>query len=249
MGVSLKSEVLKRVTVPHGVGSVVLSKGDSSGVLLLFLVIVVLDNTLANRGKVEKTVEKVRSPESVGRTVGDVVSEHAHGGKRPADLVRQVADDSLGARVRATPVTGPTLLVAVTVDVVAAEEDASFVAVGDLGEPTKGLTSGSIAKVFGVDLGVVAVAEDVVTGVADDGQSLIETLLDHAALSSVARSVDRELVNGTGIPGGGSRSGLHGVGDGDGGLARSERTGHGGGSSKEHESRGTSSHCELDLRL
>jgi hypothetical protein len=36
--------------------------------------------------------------------------------------------------------------------------------------------------------------------------------------------------------------------DGDGRLARSERSSHDGGSSKEHKSRGTSSHCEIDLR-
>ena len=248
MGVSLKSKVLESVAVPRGVGSVVLGKSEGSGVLLLFLVVVVLDDTLTKLRKVENTVKKVRSPESVGGAVGDVVSEHAHGGKRPADLVGQVADDSLGSRVGAAPVTGPALLVAVTVNVVAAEEDARLVAVGNLGEPTKGLTSGSLAKVLGVDLGVVAEAEDVVAGMADDGHCLIETLLNHATLGSVARSVDGELVNSTGIPSCGSRSSLGGVGDGDSCLAEGKRSGHGGGSSKEHESRDTSSHCEIDLR-
>jgi len=95
MSVGLKSKVLESVAVSCGVGSVVLGKSDGSGVLLLFLVVVVLDDTLTNWGKVEKTVQKVRSPEGVGGAVGDVVSEHAHGGKRPADLVGQVADDSL----------------------------------------------------------------------------------------------------------------------------------------------------------
>lgn len=248
VSVGLKSEVLESVAVPRGVGSVVLGKSDGSGVLLLFFIVVVLDDTLTNRGKVEKTVQKVRSPEGVGGAVGDVVSEHAHGGKRPTDLVGQVADDSLGSRVGAAPVTGPTLLVAVAVNVVAAEEDARLVAVGNLGEPTKGLTSGSFAKVLGVDLGVVAEAEDVVAGMADDGHCLIETLLNHATLGSVARSVDGELVNSTGVPSCGSRSSLGGVGDGDSCLARGKRSGHGDGGSKEHESRGTSSHCEIDLR-
>ena len=144
--------------------------------------------------------------------------------------------------------TGPAFLVAVAVNVVAAEEDSRLVAVGNLGEPTKRLTSGSFAKVLGVDLGVVAVAENMVAGMADDGQCLIETLLDHATLGSVARSVDGELVNSTGIPSCGSRSSLGGVGDRDGSLARGKRSSHGGGGSKEHESRGTSSHCESNLR-
>ena len=99
MGVSFKSKVLESVAVPRGVGSVVLGKSEGSGVLLLFLVVVVLDDTLTNWGKVQKTVEKIRGPEGVGGAVGDIVSEHAHGGKRLADLVGQVADDSLGSRV------------------------------------------------------------------------------------------------------------------------------------------------------
>jgi hypothetical protein len=107
VGVSLKSKVLESVAVLDGKGGVVFSEIDSSGVLLLLFVVVVLDDTLTDLGNVEKTVKKVRGPEGVGGTVGDIVSEHAHGGKRPADLIGQVADDRLGRRVGATPVTGP----------------------------------------------------------------------------------------------------------------------------------------------
>jgi hypothetical protein len=57
--------------------------------------------------KVENTVEEIRSPEGVGGTVGDIISEHAHGRKRSTDLVGQVADDSLGGCVGAAPVTSP----------------------------------------------------------------------------------------------------------------------------------------------
>jgi hypothetical protein len=107
VGVSLKSKVLESVAVFDGEGGVVLSEVDSSRVLLLFFVVVVLDDTLTDLGNVEKTVKKVRGPEGVGGTVGDIVSEHAHGGKRPADFVGQIADDRLGRSVGATPVTGP----------------------------------------------------------------------------------------------------------------------------------------------
>lgn len=95
VSISLESKVLKGIAVPRSVGGVVLSEGDGSRVFLFLIVIVVLDNTLANLGKVEKTMEEIRSPEGVGRTVGNVVSEHAHGRERPTDLVGQVTDDGL----------------------------------------------------------------------------------------------------------------------------------------------------------
>jgi hypothetical protein len=60
--------------------------------------------------------------------------------------------------------------------------------------------------------------------------------------------VNRELANGTRVPSGGCRSSLHGVSDSDGGLARSKGSSHDSGSSKEHKNRGTSSHCEIDLK-
>ena len=139
-------------------------------------------------------------------------------------------------------------MVAIAINVVTTEEDAGFVTIGNLGKPANWLASWCLAEIFGVDLGGVAIAKDVVARVADDGQGLFEALLDHATLSGIARSVNRELANGTGVPCGGCRSSLHGVSDSDGGLARSEGSGHDSGSSKEHKSRGTSSHFDIDLK-
>jgi Glu-tRNA(Gln) amidotransferase subunit E-like FAD-binding protein len=105
LGVDLKGEVLEGIAVPHSVRRVGLGQADYTRVLSLGAV--VLNDTLADLGNVQKTVKEVRSPVKVGGTVGDVVAEHAHALERTADLVRQVADDSLRGSIDTSPVASP----------------------------------------------------------------------------------------------------------------------------------------------
>ena len=93
-----------------------------------------------------------------------------------------------------------TTLVAVAVNVIASEENARLVAVGDLGVPADWLTGGRVAKVFCVDLGLVAPAEDVVAGMTGKDDCLVKTFLEHRALSSIARCMDGEAVDSTRVP-------------------------------------------------
>jgi hypothetical protein len=139
----------------------------------------------------------------------------------------------------------PTFVVAVSVDVVASEEDIRLVAVDNLCEPSQRLASGRLAEVLLVDLGLVAPAKDMVSSLTGDGQGLLESVVNIQTLRRVARSVDEEVVDGTSIPyirGSSRRSGR-----GSGGwsaLARNERRSKNGRSCKEHERRDTGSHCE-----
>jgi len=263
VGVDLKSKVLESVAVPHRPGRVGLSHADDTRILARG---VVLDDALADLGDVEETVEKIGCPVEVGRTVGDVVTEHAHALQRAAELVRQVADDGLGGCVFTTPVTGPscsksvislhgiaksihTWQAAVAVDVVAAEEDARLVAVNDLGEPAERLAGGRVAEVLLVDGRRVAPAEDVVARLPADRDGLVKTVLDVGPLGGVAGCVDGVLSHGAGVP-----CGVHGRSRGRNCnshhlrltslvLAGEQRVGDGSRSSKEHE-RGVSDHDE-----
>jgi hypothetical protein len=125
---------------------------------------------------------------------------------------------------------------AVSVDVVAPEQGACFVAVGDLAEPAQGLARGRVAKVLLVDGRRVAPAQDVVACLAADGDGFLEALFDVRFLGCVARRVDRVVVYGAGVPGGALG---RGGGDGDGGggllLAGEEGVGEGRGSAEEDE--------------
>ena len=76
MRVDLESEVLESVRVAYSLSRVGLRKGKDTGVLVGAAV--VLDDSLADLGDVQKAVQKVGCPVEVGGAVGDVVSEHAH---------------------------------------------------------------------------------------------------------------------------------------------------------------------------
>lgn len=105
VSVHLESEVLESVGVADSLVRVGLSESQDAGVLVSAAV--VLDNTLADLGNVQKAVQKVRGPVKVGRPVGDIVAEHAHALKRTAEDVRAVADYGLGGGVGSAPVAGP----------------------------------------------------------------------------------------------------------------------------------------------
>lgn len=166
MSIDLESKVLQGVAVADGKSGILCGHLDDTRVL--GLVAVVLNDALADLGDVKKSVEEVRCPVEVCGTVGNIIAEHAQSAQRTADLVGEIADDSLGGGIGSTPVTGPsyllsaserwvmsniyTFLLAVAVRVVTSEENISLVTVDDLGEPPNGFARGSIAKVFLVDL-------------------------------------------------------------------------------------------------
>lgn len=93
-----------------------------------------------------------------------------------------------------------TWKLAVTVDVVAAEENARLVAVHNLCEPPKRLTGGSIAKVLLVDDGLIAPAQDVVAGLLADHHGFPEAALEVALLGGIAGRVDGVLAHRAGVP-------------------------------------------------
>jgi hypothetical protein len=139
-----------------------------------------------------------------------------------------------------------TFLTAVTIDIVASEENIRLVTVDDLGEPPKRLTRRRVAKVLLEDLGRVTPAEDVVACLTADGEGLVETLLNVRVLSGIARCVNGVLTHRAGVPGcrgsgrcGSSYSDSHRV------LTRNKRRGKDCRSSKEHERGDTSNHCDL----
>lgn len=65
---------------------------------------------------------------------------------------------------------------AIAVDVVAAEPDASAIATDELLKPSDGLTGGSIAKILGVELRAVAEAQDVLLRMLCQLDSLVQAL-------------------------------------------------------------------------
>jgi hypothetical protein len=91
--VDLESEVLESVRVADSLSRAGLRKGKDTGVLVGAAV--VLDNTLANLGDVQKAMQKVGCPVEVCGAVGDVVSKHAHALQGTAENIRGVADHSL----------------------------------------------------------------------------------------------------------------------------------------------------------
>lgn len=137
-----------------------------------------------------------------------------------------------------------TWKLAVTVDVVAPEENASLVAIYDLGEPSERLAGGSVAKVLLVDSGLVAPAQDVVAGLLADDHGFPEAALEVALLGGIARRVDGVLAHRAGVPlSAGRRWGWDGDGDDGDLLARGQSTRNADRSSKERE-RGVCNHDE-----
>ena len=138
---------------------------------------------------------------------------------------------------------------AVSVNVIASEENTGFVAVGDLGVPANRFTSRRVTKVLGVNMGLVAPTEDVVASMAGENHCLIEPFLEHRVLSSITGCMDRETVDGTRIPCRITDRDLSVFAGSDcEGITWGDRSGHDGGGSKEEEGRDASSHCEVGLR-
>lgn len=143
-----------------------------------------------------------------------------------------------------------TTLPAITVNIVTSEENARLVAVGNLGVPANWLTGGRVTKVFCVDLRLVAPAKDMVAGMTGKYNCLVKTLLEHRALSSIARCMDGEAIDGAGVPCGRTHSDLRAFAGGDGeGVAWSDRSSHDGGGSKEHKGSSAGKHGKDDLRV
>lgn len=88
-----------------------------------------------------------------------------------------------------------TFLIAVAIRVVAAEQNACFVTIGDLGVPSNGLSCAGISEVLLVDFARVAPSKDVVTCMTDEGQGLVKGLLNLGRLCDIAGRVDRERVD------------------------------------------------------
>jgi hypothetical protein len=90
MRVDFESEVLESVRVANSLSWVGFCEGEDTGVLVGAAV--VLDDTLADLGDMQKAVQKVGSPVEVGSAIGDVITEHAHALQGTAENVRRVAD-------------------------------------------------------------------------------------------------------------------------------------------------------------
>lgn len=93
------------------------------------------------------------------------------------------------------------MLAAVSVNVVAAEENICLVAINDLGEPSDWLARGRIAEVLLVDGRRVAPTKNVIAGLLAECDSLLESVADVRPLSGIARSVNRVVVDSASVPG------------------------------------------------
>ena len=134
-----------------------------------------------------------------------------------------------------------TSLSTVAIGVIAAEESAGLVTVGNLGEPTERLASGLVAKVLLVDGRRVAPAQDVVACLSADGNGLVQTLADVGPLGGIAGGMDGVLGDDTSVPSSAGSSRSRNSHGGCALLAREKRVGNSSRSSKEHE-RGVGNH-------
>jgi hypothetical protein len=116
----------------------------------------------------EEPVDKIGGKEDVGGRGGNLVAQRTHLRQRAADTVRHLADNGLLGGILAAPVSGPSGLVAVAVNVVAAEENARFVPVEELVEPTNDFSGGAGAEVFLKEGVVGAIVEDIITSDGDE---------------------------------------------------------------------------------
>jgi hypothetical protein len=263
MSICFKSKVLQGVAVLHRVGRVCLGQFEDSGV---FSGAVVLHVALANLGQVQKTVKKIGCPVEVGGAVGDSPAETTHALERTAKLVRQITNHGLVSGVRAAPVASPpcsksvscsricrrdmrTGLTTVSVDVIATEQSARFVAIGNLAVPSERLACACIAKVLLVDCRRVTPAENVVASVLAEGDGLLQSLLEKGFLGGIAGSVDRVFGDHAGIPSSASGS-YRSYSDSSSCilLAREERVRDSNRSSEKHK-RGIGDHIDLGLML
>lgn len=113
-------------------------------------------------------MDEIGGKENVGGRGGNLVAQRTHLRQRAADTVRHLADNGFLGGILAAPVSGPSGLVAVAVNVVAAEENAGFVPVEELVEPTNDLSGGAGAEKF-LEKGVVGtVVENIITSDGDD---------------------------------------------------------------------------------
>ena len=90
---------------------------------------------------------------------------------------------------------GHTFLVAVSVNVVAAEENTFVVTVDELLIPADYFSSRCLAKVLGVEGRVIAVSVDVLSGLLSDLDGITECLFELSFFGAIARLVDREALN------------------------------------------------------
>lgn len=90
---------------------------------------------------------------------------------------------------------GHTFLVAVSVNVVAAEENTFVVAVDEFLIPADYFSSRCLAKVLGVEGRVIAVSVDVLSGLLGNLDGVTESLFELSSLSAIARLVDREALD------------------------------------------------------
>lgn len=152
----------------------------------------VLDDTAADVGQVEDTVDQVRSPVEVESASGHGPAIHAQAINGAAVVERQRADVGLLSRVPAAPVARPAVLVAEPVWVVAAEKVDRLVRGEDSVVPSNDLGRGGGAKVLLVMRRGLALLLDVVLGVLDDLVGIVKGPLEDSTLGAVAGLVDRE---------------------------------------------------------
>lgn len=128
----------------------------------------VVNDQLRDLWHMEEPVDEIGGKEDVGGRGGNLVAQRTHLRQWAADTVRHLADNGFLGGILATPVSGPSGLVAVAVNVIAAEENAGFVPVEELVEPTNDLSSGAGAEIL-FEKGVVgAVVEDIITSDGDE---------------------------------------------------------------------------------
>ena len=80
-----------------------------------------LDGSVANGGNVEQSVDQVDRPVLLRLGLGELVTKHAEVGIEDSVRVRGVTNDRLGGSVISTIVTPPSVLVAVSVNVVTSQ--------------------------------------------------------------------------------------------------------------------------------
>lgn len=84
---------------------------------------------------------------------------------------------------------------AVSVNVVAAEENTFVVTVDELLIPADYFSSRCLAKVLGVEGRVIAVSVDVLSGLLSDLDGITKSLFKLSSLGAIARLVDREALD------------------------------------------------------
>lgn len=84
---------------------------------------------------------------------------------------------------------------AVSVNVVAAEENTFVVAVDEFLIPADYFSSGCLTEVLGVEGRVIAVSVNVLSGLLSDLDGITKSLFELSSLSAIARLVDWEALN------------------------------------------------------